>query len=704
MKQTSLFILLFTLGLILAISSSAQVVRPYGIVYSDNVKGDFQIIGNTVMAVYSIDGSGDTVYNAVMNSTSANNNDQTMQWLNLDPGHGLNTYNSSAATLSVPPGSTITFARLYWGGRVSLSTFNLKLALNQQVRIKKDNGAYYTFQADGIDSLSSTNESDTAMAYQMFTDITSYLNTVGSNGVFTVGNIPCAQGHPGGNSNGAYGGWSIEVAYSNPDSSYKAIRIYDGFQYVSNTVTSTILSGLSTPSGGVVAHMGIAAWEGDAGFTGDYLQINGSTYSDALNPSNNFFNSTASYFGTYKSGRFPSFNDMMALDVDDIDASAYIPVNSNTVGLTFGSAGDGYYPSSFAFAIKVTDPVITLNKSVADSSGNNMAAAFEALTYTLSGSNIAATGSSYSTYVTDTLPSSVTYIPGSIQLTLNSSTTGITDVSGDDVGQFDPATKSIRVNLGLAASPVAGGELKPGDTYSITFKARVNFPGVGNPVPIIVNTARIHGLSATDSLYVDDGTATILPDNPQGGPLAVTLLYFNANLAGSNLVVVNWATITELNNRYFDVERSVDGKNFVTIATVQGAKSSSGKISYSKEDNISNVSATVLYYRLKQVDVNGNIIYSPTAIIRKGLTGGSLSLYPNPFINKLNINLQLTKNGAVTLRLMNIHGQLIASKTVTGIRGDNAITFSLPSTLGRGTYLLQATTPLATYVQKIIKQ
>ena len=73
-------------------------------------------------------------------------------------------------------------------------------------------------------------------------------------------------------------------------------------------------------------------------------------------------------------------------------------------------------------------------------------------------------------------------------------------------------------------------------------------------------------------------------------------------------VDITWATASEINNAYFDVERSADAESFTSIAKVAGAGNSEITINYKIIDN--NPLAGVSYYRLKQVDVDSNFTYS----------------------------------------------------------------------------------------------
>jgi hypothetical protein len=98
--------------------------------------------------------------------------------------------------------------------------------------------------------------------------------------------------------------------------------------------------------------------------------------------------------------------------------------------------------------------------------------------------------------------------------------------------------------------------------------------------------------------------------------LPVQLTQFTAT-PKTNSVAINWTTASEKDNAFFQIEHSVNGKDFKSIGSVNGNGSSAQTISYSFEHNAP--AEGVNYYRLKQVDVDGKFNYSTikTAIIGK---------------------------------------------------------------------------------------
>jgi len=108
-------------------------------------------------------------------------------------------------------------------------------------------------------------------------------------------------------------------------------------------------------------------------------------------------------------------------------------------------------------------------------------------------------------------------------------------------------------------------------------------------------------------------------------PLSVKLISFTGNKqSGSN--ILTWSTSSEQNNDYFLIERSSNGTDFTVIGRVNGSGNSSIIQNYRFSDN-SPTSGTN-YYRLEQVDFNGNSNYSNAIVITN--TNANISVYPNP--------------------------------------------------------------------------
>ena len=144
--------------------------------------------------------------------------------------------------------------------------------------------------------------------------------------------------------------------------------------------------------------------------------------------------------------------------------------------------------------------------------------------------------------------------------------------------------------------------------------------------------------------------------------LPVKLTSFEAK-ASTGLVTLNWATATEENNQYFEVERSQDGKNFTAIGRVSGKGTTQQAQQYRFQD-VKPLKGT-LYYRLKQVDLDGTSELSFMRAVT-GITAAApkLAVYPNPVIADLHIELHTLPQGNYTITLNTMSNGVVKQKVV----------------------------------------
>jgi hypothetical protein len=96
-------------------------------------------------------------------------------------------------------------------------------------------------------------------------------------------------------------------------------------------------------------------------------------------------------------------------------------------------------------------------------------------------------------------------------------------------------------------------------------------------------------------------------------PLPITLVSFEAS-HNDNGVLVEWSTLSQVNNDYFNIQKSIDGYEWEDKATIEGAGSTNTQMSYTWLDT--NPSMNISYYRLKQTDYNGQSeTFSPATVL-----------------------------------------------------------------------------------------
>ncbi len=703
------------LGMLNTAAKAQLSIRPYTLVYSENLKGGTTMSGNTSMHIVD-NGTPNLVK---MNESGLNggasqygNDNQNMTFIDIDGTPG--TTNSTSADLVLPAGTNIIkFARLYWGGRINNSVITASPDTLRKIKIRKGITGAYTdaiAPAANVDQFAIT---ATEKVYQTYVDITQFVNTLGG-GTYTVANLPATAGAIG--SGGKYAGWSIVVAYENTTQPYNSLRVYEGFaQVFSNGAVTTLnvtLSGLNVPNNALNADeavMTTMAWEGDASLGastnnpfGDFMRVNNIAVSNAMNPVANYWNGSITKNGVNVATKNPNYTNQMGIDIDEVNVGTgfNIQPNATTVSVQFGTEADQYFPSLFTFNIRMKDPLVTLNKTVTDASANGFVDANEELTYVLSGSN-GGNGVAYNAVIVDTLPSNVTYVPNTLEVVNGAGVSaGIkTDAAdGDEAFKGTNGSKTyVKFFVGQGATGTTGGQLPaaPNGDYSVKFRV------VAGAIPgTITNTARITSNSQAGDVFTDDGTAII---GDAGGPVPVKLLSFKATLVNKN-GLVKWTTESELNNDYFIVERSDDGVHFAYRAKVTGNGTTSFSHAYEYNDAL-NTNAQVVYYRLKIVDNDGKFGFSKTIAIKLNgsLNVSDFSVYPNPFISDIKVAVTSAADEMASFRIISFDGREMLKRNVSLQTGDNIVVLTNFGTLAKGNYILEVTTSTDKFIKKIIK-
>ncbi|MBE9465487.1 T9SS type A sorting domain-containing protein [Dyadobacter subterraneus] len=137
----------------------------------------------------------------------------------------------------------------------------------------------------------------------------------------------------------------------------------------------------------------------------------------------------------------------------------------------------------------------------------------------------------------------------------------------------------------------------------------------------------------------------------QPGALPVTLLEFTVKMEGS-AASLNWSTTYESNSDYFDVEHSTNAKDWNTLSKITAAYQSSGLKNYGFSYGSPSPGAN--YYRLKMVDKDQSYAYSTIRELSFEHTY-QIALYPNPVVEKIQINMDHWENIA-TVKLLNAQG------------------------------------------------
>jgi hypothetical protein len=173
-------------------------------------------------------------------------------------------------------------------------------------------------------------------------------------------------------------------------------------------------------------------------------------------------------------------------------------------------------------------------------------------------------------------------------------------------------------------------------------------------------------------------------------PLPVLLSELRAQPQGQS-VKLTWKTLTETNSKGFEIQRSANAAQWQDIGYVQAAGNSTSERNYAYLD--AKPSNGVIYYRLKQIDLDGRLSFSNVVNTRFSATG-VLTLSPNPATQFVEIN-GLEKG---EVRVMDANGRVMINQAVNGNTNVNI------SGLTKGLYFFEVISGKEKTIKKIIKQ
>ncbi|MFJ4891837.1 DUF3344 domain-containing protein [Streptomyces sp. NPDC088788] len=245
----------------------------------------------------------------------AANGDFDMFYIDVDKDP--NTYNSSRSEVRLPKGAHVTYARLYWGGNLRVGEQKPPKD-NGRVLIAEPGGQYKELLADSVVGHRVAQGAD---AFQASADVTRLVRASGA-GLWTVAQVNVAKGRTAA---GAWGGWTLVVAYEKKAEPLRHLSVWDGFGTLGpdDAERSVPLGPMSLP-GTVRGRVGLVAYNGDRGRTGDSLALSTgpgapTVLSDAANPRDDVLNSTISEPGPATTRRVPAYSNTLGYDSDVLE-------------------------------------------------------------------------------------------------------------------------------------------------------------------------------------------------------------------------------------------------------------------------------------------------------------------------------------------------------------------------------------------------
>jgi hypothetical protein len=276
-------------------------------------------------------------------------------------------------------------------------------------------------------------------------------------------------------------------------------------------------------------------------------------------------------------------------------------------------------------------------------------------------------------------------------------------VSGNMLLDFQSANTTIIINSGVTVT--ISGDLNLNGNAGVkdfivngtlivlnNFNAQNNIDYGGNGIIRVDGTWQGNG-NASDcpapcNLVFDvpnclQSTDPICQDVTSNPFLPITLVSFAGRIFNQNHIDFKWQTANELNNHYFSLQGSADGKNFIDFAKIEGRGTNNQIQNYQYSWLVNDLRWQ--YFRLKQVDFDGkehiyNSIFIPQSF-------HSVKVYPQAFNKRLyQVEIPASLNGEV--RLFSMDGKEIRKITFNTHSEDKVLEIDL-SNLNTQFFLLK---------------
>jgi hypothetical protein len=186
-------------------------------------------------------------------------------------------------------------------------------------------------------------------------------------------------------------------------------------------------------------------------------------------------------------------------------------------------------------------------------------------------------------------------------------------------------------------------------------------------------------------IYVTLGSSIITP---------VTFKDYNAKCNDKG-TLVTWTTAMEANTSHYEIEKSVNGQDWVKIDQVAAAGNSSADRAYQYLD----LESGRAFYRLKQVDLDGSHVYTAVASVNCEPKKTSVALFPVPAKDKITVVINSTVAARTDLQIFDMNGKLVRRTSAQVNSGNNNFVLNV-SDLPNGQYMLASTDPSMQFNKK----
>jgi len=209
------------------------------------------------------------------------------------------------------------------------------------------------------------------------------------------------------------------------------------------------------------------------------------------------------------------------------------------------------------------------------------------------------------------------------------------------------------------------------------------------------------------------GSSLLAPQTPGGATnrdwrnntfvLPVRFIDVTLTVSSTNNIV-SWTVADELSVKEYIVERSVDGVNFVAAGTVAYRNNGGGQQTYTFSDAAVLGANNTVYYRIRQVDIDGKYMISKVVVYTGAQMKTGLTVIGNPVRNnEIVLNISSDRQGQAELHLVDIKGRTMLIQKQSLNNGSNIVRLtSSGGYLAAGTYVVKAIINGQLFVEKIM--